>query len=118
MNWPQNAEFLYSYEEEKDLQSGETHLPHWNKMCQETRVSDQKKSRYWAEIHMETQTQPMVTPEADEVSDEDFSDMNPSSPATGPPPSAEQRGRSRRDERSRSRERTPPHSSSQEVDED
>ena len=41
----------------------------------------------------------MVTPEADEVSDEDFSDMNPSSPATGPPPSAEQRGRSRRDER-------------------
>ena len=34
------------------------------------------------------------------------------------PPSAEQRGRSRRDERSRSRERTPPHSSSQDVDED
>ena len=31
---------------------GETHLPHWNKMCQETRVSDQQKSRHWAEIQM------------------------------------------------------------------
>ena len=60
----------------------------------------------------------MVTPEADEVSDEDFSDMNPSSPSAGPPPSAEQRGRSRRDERSRSRERAHPHSSSQYADED
>ena len=59
----------------------------------------------------------MITPEADEVSDEEFSAVNPSSPATGPPPSAEQRCRSRRDERSESRERTPPHSSSQNVDE-
>ena len=57
------------------------------------------------------------TPESDDVSDEDFSDMNPSSPSAGPPPTAEQRGRSRRDERSRSRERTPPHSSSQDSDE-
>ena len=32
------------FEEEEDLQSGEIHLPHWNKMCQETRVSDQKTS--------------------------------------------------------------------------
>ena len=63
------------------------------------------------------QTQHMVTPEADDVPDEDFSDVNPSSPATGPPTKAEQRRRSRRDERSRSRERTPPHSSSQDVDE-
>ena len=47
---PQNAEFLHRYEEEKDLQSGETHLPHWNKMWQETRVSDQKMSRFWVEI--------------------------------------------------------------------
>ena len=38
--------------EEKDLQSGEIHLPHWSKMCQETRVRDKKKSRYWAEIQM------------------------------------------------------------------
>ena len=37
--------------------------------------------------------------------------MNPS------PPAAEQRGRLRRDERSRSRERTPPHSSSHDADE-
>ena len=52
------------------------------------------------------QIHPMVTPEPDGVSDEEFTAMNPS------PPSAEQRGRSRRDERSRSRERVPPHSSS------
>ena len=60
----------------------------------------------------------MDTSELDDISDEDFSDMNPSSPATGRPPSAEQRGRSRRDERSRSRERTPPNSSLQKADED
>ena len=44
--------------------------------------------------------------------------MNPSSPATGPQRSAEKRGRSKRDERSRSRERAHPRSSSQNVDED
>ena len=44
VNLPQNAEFLHSYEEEKDLQSGETHLPHWNKTCQETRVGGQEVS--------------------------------------------------------------------------
>ena len=47
---PQNAELQHSYEEEKDLQSGEIRLPHWSKSCQETRVSDQKKSRFWTEI--------------------------------------------------------------------
>ena len=41
-----------------------------------------------------------------------FTSMNPSSPSAGPQPPAEQRGRSRRDERSRSRERVPPHSPS------
>ena len=56
-----------------------------------------------AQVPQEPQTQPMVTPEADDVSHEDFSDMNPASPSTEPPPSAEQRGPSRRDERSRSR---------------
>ena len=70
-----------------------------------------------AQVPQEPQTQPMVTPEYDDVSDEDFSVLSPSSPSAGPPPSAEERGRSRRDERSRSRERTPPHSSSQDVDE-
>ena len=55
----------------------------------------------------------MVTPERDDdISDEDFTAMNPSSPSAGRPPSAEQRVRSRRDDRSRSRERIPPHSSS------
>ena len=58
------------------------------------------------------QIQTVVTPEPDDVSDEDFTHVNPSSPSVGQPPSAEQRGRSRRDERSRSRERVPPHSSS------
>ena len=38
--------------------------------------------------------------------------MNPSSPSAGPPLLAEQSVRSRRDERSRSRERTPPQSPS------
>ena len=83
---------------------------------------DGSRSRERIHLHAQgpqvPQTQPMVTPEADEVSDEDFSDMNPSSPSAGPPPSAEQRGRSRRDERSRSRERAHPHSSSQYADED
>ena len=51
-----------------------------------------------AQVEQEPQTQPVVTPEADEVSDEDFSDVNPSSPSAELPPSAEQRGRSRRDE--------------------
>ena len=64
-----------------------------------------------AQVPQEQQTQPLVTPEADEVSDDDFSEMNPSSP------SAEQRRRSRR-ERSRSRDRTPPDPSSQDADED
>ena len=60
----------------------------------------------------------MVTPELDDdVSDEDFTAMNPSLPPAGPLPSAEQRGRSRRDERSRSRERVPPHSSSHTIQE-
>ena len=49
VNLPYSAEFLRKYEEEKDLQSGETHLPH-RKTCQETRVSDQKRSRFWEEI--------------------------------------------------------------------
>ena len=38
--------------------------------------------------------------------------MNSSSPSAGPTPSAEERGRSRRVERCRSRERVPPNSSS------
>ena len=42
----------------------------------------------------------------------DFTSMNPSSSSAGPPLSAEQRVRSRRDDRSRSRDRVPPHSPS------
>ena len=33
------------YGEDKDHQSGEIHLPHWNRMRQELRVSDQEKSQ-------------------------------------------------------------------------
>ena len=59
----------------------------------------------------------MDTPDADEISDEEVSDTNDSLPSVEPQPSAEQRGPSRRDERSRSRERTPRRSSPQEIDE-
>ena len=69
---------------------------------QEERQRRRYRSRWRVHAHarapQEPQTQPVVTPEADEVSDEDFSDMNPSPPSAGPPPSAEQRGRSGRDE--------------------
>ena len=57
----------------------------------------------------EPQIQLVVTPETDdEISDEDFTISNPSSPPAGLPPSAEQRNRSRRSERSRSRDRVHP----------
>ena len=59
------------------------------------------------QVPQEPQIQPMVTPEPDEdISDEDFTIVDPSSP------SAEQRGRSRRSEKSWSRERIHPRSSS------
>ena len=48
VNLLQDAEFLHKYGKEKDFQFVKTHLPHWKKMCQETRVSHQKKSRFWA----------------------------------------------------------------------
>ena len=35
---PQYAQFLHHFEGEKDLQSGESRLPHWSKMCRERRV--------------------------------------------------------------------------------
>ena len=38
VNLLQYVELLHHYEEEKDLQSGESRLPHWNKMCRERRV--------------------------------------------------------------------------------
>ena len=52
VNLPQKAIFLNRCEEEKDLQFGETHLQHRNKMCQGIRVSDLKKSECWAKIKM------------------------------------------------------------------
>ena len=38
MNLLQYVELQHHYEGEKDLQSGESRLPHWNKMCRERRV--------------------------------------------------------------------------------
>ena len=65
-------------------------------------------------VPQEPQIQPVVTSESDdEISDKDFTIINPSSPSAGPPPSSEQRNRSRRSERSRSRVRVYPRSSSQ-----
>ena len=62
-------------------------------------------SRFRDRVHLHAQVpqvpqiQPKVTPKPDDdVSDEDFTARNPSSPSAGPLPSAEQRGRSRRDE--------------------
>ena len=92
-------------------------IMHHKKRGKRWRSRSRERVHPHAQVPKEPQTQPVVTPETDDVSDEDLSDMIPSSPATGPPPSAEQRRRSRRDERSRSRERTPPHSSSQDLDE-
>ena len=64
-------------------------------------------------VPQEPQMRPTVTPESDdEISDEDFTIVNPSSPSAGPPPSAEQRNRSRRSQRSRSCGRVYPPSSS------
>ena len=66
---------------------------------QEERSRRRSRSRERTHPHAQApqvpQGQPMDTPEADEISDEEFPDMNHSSP------SAEQGGRSRRDERSR-----------------
>ena len=73
--------------------------------------------------HPNTQT-PQVPPRSTDgysqnlmISDEELSVMNHSSPLVEPQPSAEQRGRSRSDERSRSCERTPPRSCQQKLDE-
>ena len=53
-----------------------------------------------AQVPQEPQIHHMVTSEPDDVSDEDCAVVIPSLPSAGPLPSAEQRGRSRRDERS------------------
>ena len=84
---------------------------------QDGRQRQNQRSRSRERVHPHAQAprvpqiQPMVNPEPDDVSDEDFTATNPSSPSAGPPPLAEQRGRCRREERSRSRERVPLHSS-------
>ena len=54
-----------------------------------------------AQVSQVPQIQPMVTTtEPDDVSDDDFTDVNPSSPSARPPPLAEQRRRSRSQGRS------------------
>ena len=84
---------------------------------QEERQRERSRSRERVHPHVQVpqvpQIQPTVTPEPDDgESEEDFTAMNPSSPSAGPRPSIEQRGRSRRNERSSSHVRLPPRSSS------
>ena len=63
-------------------------------------------------VPQEPQIQPVVTPASDDaISDEDFTIVDSSSPSAGPQSSAEHGIRSRRAERSRSRERVYPRSS-------
>ena len=82
---------------------------------QKQRQRSRSRERVHPHVHVpqEPQIQPVVTPESDDENlDEDFTIVNPSSPSAGPPQSAEQRNRSRRAERSNSRERVHPRSSS------
>ena len=69
--------------------------PHDEKQRERSRSGDRVHPP--AKASQELPIQPMDTPEAEEVSDEDFTDGNPSSPSAGPPPSAVCRGRSRRE---------------------
>ena len=85
---------------------------------QRERSRSRERVHHHAQVPQVPQIQKMVAPESDDVSDEDFTAINPSLPSVGPPLAAEQEARSRRNERSRSRERMPPHSSSLGADED
>ena len=82
---------------------------------QDGRQRQRSRSRDRAHAHaqapQEPQVQHMVIQEPVAEPDEDPAVANPSLPLAGPSPSAEQRGLSRRQQRSRSRERTPPHTS-------
>ena len=61
---------------------------------QEKRQRERSRSRDRVHPHAKVpqvpQIQPVVSPEPDDVSDEDFEDVNPSSPPAGQPPIAEQ----------------------------
>ena len=85
-------------------------IPQDGRQRQKQRSRSRERVHPHAQVPLVPQIQPMVNPEPDDVSDEDFTATNPSSPSAGPPPFAEQRGRCRREERSRSRERVPLHS--------
>ena len=83
--------------------------PQDGRQRQKQRSRSRERVHPHAQVPRVSQIQPMFNPEPDDVSDEDFTATNPSSPSAGPPPLAEQRGRCRRKERSRSRERVPLH---------
>ena len=85
--------------------------PQDGRQRQKQRSRSRERVHPHAQVARVPQIHPMVNTEPDDVSDEDFTATNPSSPSAGPPPLAEQRGRCRRVERSRSRERVPLHSS-------
>ena len=89
------------------LSDGEDDQPPLEERQQERSRSRERVHPY-VQVPQVPQIQPMVTPvsDDDDVSEKDFTAMNP------PPPSADQRSRSRRDGKLKSRERVPPHSSS------
>ena len=81
-----------------------------HRMRDKSRRSRSRDREYLhAHVAQLPQSQPMVIQDIDIVLDEDSAVVNPSSPSVGLPPSAEQRGRSRREQRFRSRMRAPPH---------
>ena len=56
---------------------------HHKKRDNRERSRSRERVHPHAQVPQEPQTQPLVNQEPDDVSDEDFSDMNPSSPTTG-----------------------------------
>ena len=78
-------------------------------MKERQRSRSRDRVQLHAQVPQVPQTQPIVIQELGTVSEEDSAVVNLSPPSAGPPPSAEQRGRSIREQRSRSRERAPPH---------
>ena len=86
-------------------------ISHHQERDKRERSRSREREHPHVQVPQEPQIQPMVLLEPDDDrSDEDFTMINSSSSSAGQPSSAEQSGRTRRDERSRSRERVPPQS--------
>ena len=101
---------LITPENEGGDEDDDDQSPQREKQRQRSRSRERVHSH--VQVPQKPQIQPMVTPESDDVSNEDSAVVNPSSPSAGPPPSAEQGNLSRRAEGSRARERVHTRSSS------